>query len=59
MADIVCDTQASKIKLTLRPLPDLGWSVDGDKVSFDQRQSGSGRRIRTYNLTVNSGLLYR
>lgn len=26
-----------KIKLTLRPLPDLGWSVEGDRVSFDER----------------------
>jgi site-specific DNA recombinase len=26
-----------KIKLTLRPLPDLGWSIEGDEVSFDER----------------------
>jgi len=29
--------EQSKIKLTLRPLPDLGWQIDGEKVSFDQR----------------------
>lgn len=28
----------SKIRLTLRPLPDLGFQVEGDKVSFDERQ---------------------
>ncbi|MDE1976818.1 MAG: recombinase family protein, partial [Elusimicrobia bacterium] len=28
----------SKIKLTLRPLPDLGWRIDGEKISFDERQ---------------------
>ena len=27
----------SKIKLILRPLPDLGWEVDGDRISFDER----------------------
>jgi len=37
IAEIVYDTQASKIKLTLRPLPDLGFQVVGDKVSFDER----------------------
>ncbi|MBI4064297.1 MAG: recombinase family protein [Elusimicrobia bacterium] len=29
--------EESKIKLTLRPLPDLGWEVDGDNVRFDER----------------------
>jgi site-specific DNA recombinase len=37
VAEVVYDTQASKIKLTLRPLPDLGFQVLGDKVSFDER----------------------
>ena len=37
VAEIVYDTRASKIKLTLRPLPDLGFQVEGDKVSFDER----------------------
>lgn len=35
--EIVYDTQASKMKLTLRPLPDLGFQVVGDRVSFDER----------------------
>jgi len=35
--EIVYDTQASKMKLTLRPLPDLGFEVVGDRVSFDER----------------------
>jgi len=37
VAEVVYDTQASKMKLTLRPLPDLGFQVVGDKVSFDER----------------------
>ncbi|MDD5655908.1 MAG: hypothetical protein PHF00_01455 [Elusimicrobia bacterium] len=28
-----------KIKLILRPLPDLGWSVNGDEISFDESQN--------------------
>jgi hypothetical protein len=35
--EIVYDPQKSKMKLTLRPLPDLGFQVEGDKVSFDER----------------------
>jgi len=35
--EIIYDTQASKMKLTLRPLPDLGFEVVGDRVSFDER----------------------
>jgi len=37
IAEIVYDPAASKIKLTLRPLPDLDFQVVGDKVSFDER----------------------
>lgn len=37
VGEVVYDTQASKIKLTLRPLPDLDFQVAGDKVSFDER----------------------
>lgn len=37
VGEVVYDAQKSKIKLTLRPLPDLGFQVEGDKVSFDER----------------------
>lgn len=37
VAEIVYDPAASKMKLTLRPLPDLGFQVEGHKVSFDER----------------------
>ncbi len=37
VGEVVYDTQKSKMKLTLRPLPDLGFQVEGDKVSFDER----------------------
>ncbi len=37
VGEVIYDTQASKIKLTLRPLPDLDFQVAGDKVSFDER----------------------
>ena len=35
--EVVYAQEQSKIKLTLRPLPDLHWQVEGDKVSFDER----------------------
>lgn len=36
--EVVYSQETSKIKLTLRPLPDLGIQVEGDnKVSFDER----------------------
>jgi len=35
--EIIYDPQKSKMKLTLRPLPDLGFEVVGDRVSFDER----------------------
>lgn len=38
VSEVVYDAQASKMKLTLRPLPDLGFEVVGDRVSFDERQ---------------------
>jgi site-specific DNA recombinase len=37
VGEVVYDPAASKMKLTLRPLPDLGFQVVGDKVSFDER----------------------
>lgn len=36
VSEVLYDAQASKMRLTLRPLPDLGFQVAGDKVSFDE-----------------------
>ncbi len=35
--EIIYNPAASKMRLTLRPLPDLGFQVVGDRVSFDER----------------------
>lgn len=37
VGEVDYDPAVSKMKLTLRPLPDLGFQVVGDKVSFDER----------------------
>jgi len=36
--EILYNQDPSKIKMTLRPLPELDLEVEGDKVSFDERQ---------------------
>ena len=36
--EIIYNQDPSKIKMTLRPLPELDLEVEGDKVSFDERQ---------------------
>ncbi|MBI4970552.1 MAG: hypothetical protein HZC17_01760 [Candidatus Omnitrophica bacterium] len=36
--EVIYDQTQSKIKLTLRPLPDLGFVIEDGKVSFDERQ---------------------
>ena len=36
--EIVYNQDPSKIKMTLRPLPELDLEMEGDKVSFDERQ---------------------
>jgi len=37
VSEVLYDMQGAKIKLTLRPLPDLGFQVEGDRISFDER----------------------
>ena len=37
LREVVYAEKDSKIKLILRPLPDLGWEVEGDRISFDER----------------------
>ncbi|MFC1521856.1 recombinase family protein [Elusimicrobiota bacterium] len=51
--EVIYDEEESKIKLTLRPLPDLKWDMDQNKVSFEERLNLLPDRGKNPNFYLN------